>query len=476
MALLPVADLSANNTAWNRDMQRDLNASLRARGYDMVDPAEVLAAVRAMRLRDLGEAGSYACRQLGERLGCEYILSATVVEAGEGNAPVLGLLLQLFHAQSGAPVWGRTFSGAGAEQPGLLGLQGDMDDEQLRRQGIRALVDAFEHIQFGRLHLPAAGVPPDYAIEVVDFMQTLLRCGAPLKCRLKVRTDAAADTILKLALADDVVVLRPTPQQDVYEAVLRAPAQPGRYSIAMLEIDARGRERKVNTVAEIETVCQAPQLVLESSAKAGEHADAPAFSGRLVVRPRLEDKRQIDHWSFRITDSQNRRVLEQTRNGNLPAAVYWSGIDARRYPLPSGHYNVTLQVHDAAGFSSSASTEVYLQQPQDEFATIEALTRDGDTVLMLRGREHGGTIPSTWKVYVTDKDENLVFKRSGSAMPTEIRLPDEIVQGRELYCQVYVRDNMGNRYWTDTAPVEQYIAADKGTETHERKLAWNTAF
>ncbi len=482
IALLPVADLSAGVSSWDQALQRTLHAALLSSGFDLVEPERVMEEVRALRLRDLGEVDRFACRQLGIRLGCTNLLSVSIVESTGGNTPTLGLLLQLYHAASGTPVWGEAHTYSAAGQIALLGLQQDMDLEGLLRQATKDLVDSLGRISPDGFTPGTITMNPNYAVEVIDCSQTLVRCGGSIRCRIKIRTEVADISAFTLELGGRNFDLHPSSEngelRDIYVAQLEAPITPGVYPVRLKHTVVESA-LTLTTVTQIEAVSEAVHLELESSAVADAAHSAPVFSRRLTLRPRMQNKRPVDTWTFEVLDSRKNQVLSQQRSGDLPAALNWAGIDARRYPLPSGVYTVNLHIQDVAGFATTASTEVYLHQAQEELATLDKVHKEGKTALLLRDKNPAAE-SRAWKVYITDSNDNELYKISGTTLPAKIVLPQKVAQEQELFCQLYVQDSVGNRYWTKTTPVGQYIAADSiGTEPgemEEQKLVWNSGF
>jgi hypothetical protein len=480
LALLPVADVSGGNVSWDRELHNELNLALQNAGYAMVEPEAVLNVVRRLRLRNLGEAGSFACSQMGEILGCEYLLSVTITESTGGKDPVLGLLLQLYRAADGVPVWGQSICYSAAQQIGLLGLNSDTELKQMRVRGIDALVEQLQDMPVE--NLPQLNHVPSYAVQVVDMPRRLLRCGDTLKIRIKVRTGVDAAT-LYLQLGDHIVALQPTDMIDTYSAEIESPQEAGEYKVELIESTPEaGRSnaatRKAIEVAHVETVCSAPQLSLESSAHARTGEELPVFSNQLVVRPRMDEPRPVKHWSFKVMDKNNHKVVEQNSNGDLPPAMYWRGTDARRFPLPSGRYTVEVEVEDAAGFSSRAATQVYLQQPRDEIASVTQVQEDGKSALLLKSTAPGarGAEDTTWKVYVTDKNGDTLHEIAGQQLPARVELPQRLAGNDGVFCQVYVKDSMGNRFWSETTAVKEFIAAEDKEEGKEQKFVWNAEF
>lgn len=475
LALLPVADVSGSNVSWDRDLHHDLNQALQDAGYAMAKPEDVLNVVRRLRLRNLGEAGSFACSQVGEILKCDYILSVTITESTGGNDPVLGLLLQLIRAKDGVPVWGRSICYAAAQQIGLLGLNSDAGLEQMRVRGIDALVEQLQGMPVD--NRPQIHDAPAYAVQVVDMPQRLLRCGETLRIRLKVRTGAdVAD--LRLKLGNNVADLQSTDLIDIYYAEIKTPADPGEYHVKIIGSGTHTENVRADEVAHIETVCSAPQLALESSAAARAGEELPVFNKRLVVRPRMQERRAVARWSFKVTDHNNNIVVEQNSSGELPPAMYWRGTDARQYPLPSGRYTVTVQVEDKAGFSTTADTQVYLQQPREEIATVTQVEEGGKSALLLKSTapDTQAAEDATWKVYVTDRNGDTLHEIAGQQLPSRVELPQNLVNDDGVFCQVFVKDSMGNRFWSDNTEVGEFIAADEKDESEEQKFVWNLEF
>jgi len=475
LALLPVADVSGGNVSWDRELHNELNEALVGAGYAMADPEAVLNVVRRLRLRNLGEVGSFACSQMGEILKCDYLLSVNISESTGGNDPALGLLLQLYRAEDGAPVWGKSICYSAAQQISLLGLNADTGLEQMRVRGVDALVEQIQDMPIE--NMPQLNHVSSYAVQVVDMPKRLLRCGAPLKIRLKVRTGVDV-TALYLQLGDNIAALQPTDQIDIYYAEIQSPQAAGEYHVELLKSHPDSGKGKCVDVAHVETVCSAPQLALESSADARAGKELPVFSKRLVVRPRMQKKRPVARWSFKVTDQNNNKVLEQNSFGDLPPAMYWRGTDARRFPLPSGRYTVTVEVEDEAGFSSSADTQVYLQQPREEIASVTQVQEEGKSALLLKSTGTGaeGAEDATWKVYVTDRNGDTLHEIAGQQLPARVELPQHLAGDDEVFCQVYVKDSMGNRFWSDPTQVEEYIAAEEKEESEEQKFVWNAEF
>jgi hypothetical protein len=370
------------------------------------------------------------------------------------------------------PVWGRSVCYAAAQQIGLLGLNSDTGLEQMRVRGITSLVEQLKDMPVDPV--PQAKHVPSYVVEVVDMPKRLLRCGATLKFRLKVRTGEDVKT-LRLQLGESVAPLQSTDQVDVYTVEINTPEEPGVYQIKLVGPDAVTRSERADVVALIETVCSAPQLALESSATKRAGEEWPVFSRRLVVRPRMEERRPVVRWSFRVTDHNNNKVVEQNSTGELPPAMYWRGTDARRFPLPSGRYTITVEVEDAAGFSSSAATRVYLQQPRDEIASVTQVQEEGKSALLLKSTapDKQGTEDTTWKIYVTDRNGDTLHEIAGHQLPARVELPQHLAG---VFCQVFVKDSMGNRFWSDTTEVGEFIAANDKEEGEEQKFVWNAEF
>jgi len=484
IALLPVADLSSGVALWDQELQRTLHAALLSGGLHMVAPERVLEEVRSLRLRDLGEVDRFSCRQLGTRLGCTHLLSISITELTGAKAPTLGLLFQLYHAVSGKPIWGETRTYSAADQITLLGLQQDVDLARLVRQAAEDLVKALGNISPYVLARAGAEVPANYAIEVVDCSSSLVRCGGNVQCRIKIRTEDTDIGMFRLELGGRDFALHcaevNSAQRNIYIAQLEAPAEPGVYPIRLKHAAAQAVVM-YTTVTQIEAVSEAVHLELESSAVADVSHGVPMFSRRLTLHPRMQDKRPLDKWIFEIFDSQKNKVVSQQSSGDLPATLQWAGIDARRHPLASGVYTIKLKIKDVAGFTASTSTEVYLHQPREELATLEKVHKEGETALLLRNKHSAGE-SHTWKMYITDQSDNELYKVSGTTLPAKIILPENVTREQDLFCQLYVQDSMGNRYWTETTPVGQYIAADvEGEEKKSKggkaqKLVWNTGF
>lgn len=475
LALLPVADVSGDNVSWDRELHHDLNEALVGAGYAMAEPEAVLNVVRRLRLRNLGEAGSFACRQMGEILNCDYILSVSVTESTGGNDPVLGLLLQLYRARDGMPVWGRSICYAAAQQIGFLGLNSGTELKQMRVQGITQLVEQLKDMPI--TNVPQVHNVPRYSVQVVDMPKRLLRCGSTLRFRLKVRTGQDF-SMLRLSIGDNSVSLEPTDQIDIYCAEINAPEEPGVYEVYLTGSQDYAAAEHAHIVAHIETVRSAPHLALESSATPRAQGQWPVFNRRLVVRPRMEKRRPIARWSFKVTDSNNNKVLEQNSTGELPAAMYWRGTDARRFPLPSGRYTVTVHVEDEAGFSSSAAAQVYLQQPREELASVTQVVEEGESALLLKSTapDEQGSEDAIWRVYITDRNGDTLNEITGQQLPARVKLPRHLTSNSEMFCQVYVKDGMGNHFWSETARIQEFIAADEKTESKERKFVWNSEF
>jgi|GEM_PF-1952663 len=480
LALLPVADVSGGNVSWDRDLHEELNLALQDAGYAMAKPEAVLNVIRRLRLRNLGEAGSFACTQMGEILKCDYLLSVTITESSGGNDPVLGLLLQLYRTADGVPVWGLSICYAAAQEIKLLGLNSDAELKQMRVRGIDALVEQLRDMPVEKQ--PRLNQVPSYAVQVVDMPQRLLRCGETLKIRLKVRTGVDV-TALYLQLGESVAALQPTELVDIYSVELESPQEPGKYHIELLESrpdtgKSRAGAGTRGQIAHVETVCSAPELALESSADVRAGKELPVFSNLLVVRPRMDKHRQVKRWSFKVTDQNNNKVVEQNSSGELPPAMYWRGTDARRFPLPSGRYTITVEVEDAAGFSSSAATRVYLQQPRDEIASVTQVQEEGKSALLLKSTapDKQGTEDTTWKIYVTDRNGDTLHEIAGHQLPARVELPQHLADNDGVFCQVFVKDSMGNRFWSDTTEVGEFIAANDKEEGEEQKFVWNAEF
>jgi hypothetical protein len=158
--------------------------------------------------------------------------------------------------------------------------------------------------------------------------------------------------------------------------------------------------------------------------------------------------------------------------------MYWRGTDARRCPLPSGRYKVTVQVEDEAGFFASADTRVYLQQPREEIASVTQVEEGGGSALLLKSTapDTRATEDTTWKVYVTDRNGDTLQEIAGHDLPSRVELPQNLASDDGVFYQVFVKDSMGNRFWSDTAEVGEFIAAEDKEEGEEQKFVWNAGF
>ena len=103
---------------------------------------------------------------------------------------------------------------------------------------------------------------------------------------------------------------------------------------------------------------------------------------------------------------------------------------------------------------------------------------EGKSAILLKSTapDAPATENASWKVYVTDHKGDTLHEITGQQLPARVELPQHLASDDGVFCQVYVKDSMGNRFWSDTTAVGEFIAADEKEESEEQKFVWNAEF
>jgi TolB-like protein len=149
VAVLPFENLTQERSAADKVQKVFLSELLATEAFDVVEPGQVVKALKAERVESVEGLGAVEIKRIGESLKAQGLFTGAVVDfnetrSGSTPSPEVTIQLRLVEVQSGVTIWSasKTRSGASASAR-LFGIGGQTLTEVARtlmREQLKGLV------------------------------------------------------------------------------------------------------------------------------------------------------------------------------------------------------------------------------------------------------------------------------------------------------------------------------------------------
>jgi len=444
VGLLPVADTAVDYNGVDLALTDNLHQLLVEAGLTLLDDASMRQFLAANRLRHSGSIDSFTVQKIGRELAVDMVLSATVCENGALEKERFGLVLTVFETVNGTAVWSSQTSSSLYQETTLLGIGAPRNGAELKSLML------FKMAQQAAAELPQiipvrpSGEPRLKLLDLRIFPE-FVRGKSQVECRLKLESLAEMPTRILLSSGAAQVELLPGKVGGDYFGSWSAPAADGVYSVSLdIYTESNPVPVPMHDYARYTVINQAPQLTIELK-QGFTRNEVTIFREQLLITTTLRPNREISRWQVKVTRTDGTVVVNDQMDGELPRDLFWQGCNNKRQRLPDGEYTFTLIIWDAAGNRAETSRRVSIQS---ECQPIEANTvrRGKQNFVCLKTPEGSvGTLSLDWKLQVLLPDGDLLMEHSGSSLPAEFALPDNIDVDFLLF-SIDVRDQVGNTF------------------------------
>lgn len=444
IALLPVADTTIDYNGVDLDLTGTLHQLLVEAGLTLLDDTAVRRFMAAGRLRHSGSIDSFAVQKIGRKLAVDIVLSATLCENGGLGKERFGLILTALETVNGTVVWSSQSSSSLYQETTLLGVGTPRDGAELKFM-VLSQVARKAAVELPKI-VPARPVG-EHPFKLVDLriFPEFTRGKRQVNCYLQLESLASMPTRIILASGKEQIELLPGKVAGDYFGTWLAPAADGVYSVS-LDIYAAPDSEPValHNYASFTVINQAPQLSLELKQGFTLH-EVTIFREQLLITARLHPNRAVSRWQVKVTRQDGTVVVDDQVDGELPRDLFWRGWNNKRQRLPDGEYTFTLIIWDVAGNRAEASRKVSLQSECQPLEANAVRRGQQDFVRLSNPEGSSGLLGLNWKLQVLLPDGELLMEHSGSLLPVEFALPDDIDVDFLLF-SIDVRDQVGNTF------------------------------
>ena len=457
-ALLPLADTTIDYNGVDLDTTAVLGQFLAAAGLTLLDNNSLRRFAAANSLRRSGAIDAFTVRKLGRDTGVDFVLIGTICENGAFERKRFGLLMTAFETVNGDIVWSFQESSSLLQETTLLGIGAPENGEELKSMLLhRAAAKAAQALQIQEKASPRNG--GRFKLVDLQLEPRFLRGGERIACRLKLQTLDKMPARVELSNGEGRIELKAAESAGEYYGSWTSPAAEGSYRIGLVIYDDSGQPAvTMPDYSGYTVVNRAPQLELELK-QGFAFNDITVFRDQLMIVSRLQPVRPVSRWQVKVLQMDGSVVVNDRMDGELPHNLLWRGCNRQRQRLPDGEYRLSLTLWDAAGNRAAATRKIALQsecQPVDvgivrkqekNYIRLSA-PQDADFVLDLR-----------WKLKVSSPAGDLLIEQSGTTLPAELKLPDNL-NVDFLFYSINVRDQIDN----------SYVVADSRIQMPEAKL------
>ncbi len=444
IALLPVADTAIDYNGVDLALTETLHQLLVEAGLRLLDDTAMRRFVAANRLRHSGSIDSFSVQKIGRELAVDIVLLATLCEDGASGKERFGLVLTAFETVNGTVVWSFQDSSSLYQETTLLGVGTPRDGAELKSQ---VLLEVARRIAAELPEIMPVQPVGEHQFKLVDLQifPEYLRGKSQVECQLKLESLTEMPTRIILISGEEQIELSPGKVAGNYLGHWLAPMTDGVYSVSLDIYTAADSEPiAMHNYASYTVINQAPQLTIEL--KQGVTLNGvTAFREQLLITASLHPNRAVSRWQVKVTRQDGAVVVDDQMDGELPRDLIWQGYNNKRQRLPDGEYTFTLIIWDAAGNQAEVSRRVSIQS---ECQPVEASTvRRGkqNFVYLTTPEGSSGQLSLNWKLQVLLPDGKLLMEHSGSSLPAEFALPDDINVDFLLF-SIDVRDQIGNTF------------------------------
>jgi hypothetical protein len=155
VALLPLENLATRPESGDLVTRVVYGTMSQTQRCEMVEPGDVEAAMRDLRIRTSGMLTSDQAVKLAARLEARYLLTGTILECGmvrtpDGEVPSVGLTLRMLDGKNGRVTWNAMRVRTGDDHETLFGWGREVSLERLTQRALEDMLQKFP--------LPAASV------------------------------------------------------------------------------------------------------------------------------------------------------------------------------------------------------------------------------------------------------------------------------------------------------------------------------
>jgi len=443
--LLPVADTAVDYNGVDLSLTDNLHQLLVEAGLTLLDDVSMRQFLAANRLRHSGSIDSFTVQKIGRELAADMVLSATVCENGAPEKERFGLVLTAFETVNGTAVWSSQVSSSLYQETTLLGVGAPRDGAELKflvllKMAQQAAVELPEIIP-----MRPSGEPRRLKLVDLRIFPEYVRGKSQVECQLKLESLTGMPTRILLSSGEKQVELLPGKVVGDYSGNWSAPAADGVYTVSLdIYTESNPLPVPMHNYAGYTVINQAPQLTIELK-QGFTRNEVTIFREQLLITATLRPNRAVSRWQVMVTRADGTVVVNDQMDGELPRDLIWQGCNNKRQRLPDGEYTFTLIIWDAAGNRAETSRRVSIQS---ECQPIEAnAVRRGQQNFVCLSTPEGsaGTLGLSWKLQVLLPDGDLLMEHSGSSLPVEFALPENLDVDFLLF-SIDVRDQVGNTF------------------------------
>ena len=444
IALLPLADTAIDYNGVDLVLTDSLHQLLTDAGLTLLDDASVRRFMAANRLRHSGSIDSFAVKKIGRELAADIVLIATLCENGPPEKERFGVILTAFETVNGSLAWSYQASSSLYQETTLLGVGAPRDGIELKSLMLMQVAEqAAAELPEIVPERPSGG----HQFKLVDLkiFPAYVRGNSPVECQVKLESLNGMPTRIILSSGEDKLELLSGKSVGDYHGHWQAPAADGVYSVSLdIFSGADTVPLALHNYASYTVINQAPQLSIEM--KQGFTLNGVTiFHEQLLVTATLRPNRAVSHWQVKVTRADGTVVVDDQVDGELPRDLIWRGCNNKHQRLPDGEYIFTMIIWDAAGNRAAVSRRVAIKS---ECQPVEAqAVRQGEQNYVRLNTPEGssGLLGLQWKLQVLLPDGDLLMEHSGSSLPVEFALPDDMDVDFLLF-SIDVRDQIGNTF------------------------------
>jgi TolB-like protein len=432
IAVFPLEDLSQGANGVNFALMQDLEDSLRDKGFEVVSQEAIMSFMARNRIRRLGFLNTYSILHVREELGVDTVLLGTVCQRREEPCPAFALTLYLVRTEDARTIWSKTKSLSCSETRHLLAISEPQSSEDLIPMTIQDILASWPATsQLNRAHTPI------FELAEADIRPRNVSAGNRVTCSVRLRSVVnGLQPEVSIKIQPGMYLRMQPVAPDLYETSWMASAEEGRYAVTLVLEWPSGRQR-VALLGTYNVDNSPPSLAL--GIKGVRLQGAVAFRDRVFVVPQLREREPISRWEFSIKDENGRTILQEERNGALPARFVWRGQGDDGVRVSHGAYQVVVKAWDEAENAAQVCEKIaVMRNPPDMI--LEAKMRGEDTVLGIRS---GGGVPiAFWRVEMRNNGGSVIKTAEGQALPAEVDVtaPEDNVE-----CVLTAMDILGNQ-------------------------------
>jgi len=440
--LLPVADTAITYNGVDLDITAAFHQLLLDAGLELVDNSAMRRFVAANYLRRSGSIDTFTACKLGRELGVDFVILATVCEAGEKER--FGLILTVLETVNGEVVWSLQKSSSLYQETTLLGIGAPVDGWDLKTQ---ILVQAARRTALKLQNLEPGKTSSAHQLKLVDLQvyPEFVQGGNRVECRLRLQSLYRLPDRVEIVSGDLKTELAAAEVPGDYYGHWSAPAADGDYEAKLIFYNDKDATSVVMAGFPGFTVInQAPKLSFEL--KQGVlFNQVTVFREQLLISSKLEPRRAVSRWQVKVTQLDGTVVVNDQMDSDLPRSLYWRGQNNQQQRLPDGEYKFSMVIWDAAGNRAEATKRVALRS-ECQPVEVGIVPKDGKNFVRLSTQNDlDYALGLEWKLRVSSPEGKLLLQESGADLPVEIKLPDGLDDDYLLYA-IEVRDQIDNTF------------------------------